>query len=330
MKKFHRWLPASAAPSSLAAPEAAAGQAATSQPVPAGAKSRVGLYTNDNLMDTDTRPNAEKVLQMLDRGMICVFGGDSAEKAWRQVASPADVVALKVNCGCNYLSSNPVVAYAIAQRLMEVGVPPQNIIIFDRTTGELQGAGYEIVKSGTTKPYCYGTDGDYSAPYSQGTFQGKLSNILVQKATVLINVPVLKTHGKSQVTIALKNHFGTVDNPEACHRDINMTIPSISATDPVKTKTRLVVLDATRACFQGGPGPPPGGMWTFKGLAVATDPVALDFVGNRIINNKRQSLGMGPVSTNPGGVATHLLNAAQMGLGKASEAEIDLVHEQLT
>ncbi|NLO72730.1 MAG: DUF362 domain-containing protein [candidate division WS1 bacterium] len=293
-------------------------------------KSRVGLYTNEGLMDADTVPNLEKVLAMLDRGMMYVFGADSPETAWKQVASPQDVVALKVNCICRHLSTNPVVSYAIAQRLMDVGLPPQNIIIFDRTSRELTNAGYELVKSGTAKPYCYGTDGDYGEEFTYETFSGKLSNILLQKATVLINVPVLKTHGASQVTIALKNHFGTVHNPGACHRNIDMTIPSISATEPIKTKTRLAILDATRACFAGGPSPPPASMWTFKGVAVASDPVALDFVGNRIVNNKRTSENMGPISKNPEGVATHLLNAARMGLGKASEGEIDLVHEQLT
>ena len=102
-------------------------------------------------MDADTVPNMEKVLAMLDRGMMYVFGADSPETAWKQVASPQDVVALKVNCICRHLSTNPVVSYAIAQRLMDVGLPPQNIIIFDRTSRELTNAGYELVKSGAAK-----------------------------------------------------------------------------------------------------------------------------------------------------------------------------------
>jgi uncharacterized protein (DUF362 family) len=318
---------ATAASQTLAAPLAGTAQAPVAQ-TPTVPKSRVALYTHESLMDSETVPNADKVLAMLDRGMMYVFGTDSPEQAWKQVASPQDVVALKVNCICRHLSSNPVVSYALAQRLLDIGVPPQNILIFDRTSRELTGAGYELVKSGTAKPYCYGTDGDYSETFTCEAFSGKLSNLLVQKATVLINVPVLKTHGASQVTLALKNHFGTVHNPGACHRNIDMTIPSINATEPVKTKTRLAVLDATRACFAGGPSPPPGSMWAFKGVAVATDPVALDFVGNRIINNHRASMNLGPISKNPEGVATHLLNAARMGLGHASEAEIDLVYEQ--
>jgi uncharacterized protein (DUF362 family) len=317
---------AAAMPSTLAGPLAApAGQS-----TPTTGKSRVGLYTNEGLMDTDFKPNRDKTLTMLDQGMMLVFGTDSAEQAWRQVASPEDVVALKVNCECRYLCTNPVVSYAIAQRLMDVGVPPQNIIIFDLTSRQLGGAGYELVNSGTAKPYCYGTDGDYSDPFTAGIFQGRLSNVLVKKATVLINVPVLKNHSLCQVTMALKNHYGTIDNPVACHSNIDMNIPSVNATDPIKTKTRLVVLDASRGGFDGGPQPQPGGMWPFKGLVVATDPVALDFVGNRVIRDKRTAMKLGPMSGNPGDIATHLLNAAQMGLGKASEAEIDLVCEQLT
>ena len=321
--------PASATPAALT-PAAAVASGAVRQAAPVAGKSRVALYTNPNLMETPSRPNPEKVLAMLDRGMMSVFGTDSVEKAWRQVASPTDVVALKVNTIASQLSTSPMVSYAIAHRLMEIGVPAQNILIFDRTTGELQRAGYEIVKTGTDKPYCYGTDGDYSEAYTQGAFTGRLSNILVQKATVLINVPVLKDWGGIQVTLSLKNHFGTIDNPGAQHHDMAHTIPCISATDPVKTKTRLVVLDASRGCFQGGPGPGPGGMWTYNGLAVSKDPVALDWVGNRIINEKRVAMGLSLLNAGPDGFAKFLPVAAEMGLGKATEAEIDLVQEQLT
>jgi uncharacterized protein (DUF362 family) len=319
---------ASAAASTAAVPVAAAGQAALAQPA-TGAKSRVALYTNPNLMDTPTSPNRDKVLAMLDKGVMAVFGTDTPEKAWRMVATPQDVVALKVNTIHSSLSTNPVVAYAICSRLMGVGVPAQNLIIFDRTTHELQGAGYEIVKDGTTKPYCYGTDGDYSAAYEHGAFTGSISNILVQKATVLINVPVLKDWGGVQVTLSLKNHFGTINNPGQQHHDFANTIPAISDTDPIKTKTRLIVLDASRGCWQGGPGPGPGGMWTFNGLLVSRDPVALDFVGNGIISKKRQEMGAPPLNC-PGGISRYLPVAAALGLGKATDAEIDLTTEQLT
>lgn len=310
----------------VSTPVASAGQAAVAQDA---TKSKVALYTDENLMETETKPRLDRVLAMLDRGMVRVFGTENAEKAWQQVASPEDVVALKVNCICARLASNPVVAAAIAQRLMEVGVLPQNIIIFDRTSGELRNAGYELVKTGTDKPYCYGIDGDYGAPITQGTFTGGIANLLTQKATVLINVPVMKDWGGSQVTMALKSHLGSINNPGAQHRDMAHTIPDLNATDPIRTKTRLVVLDASRGCWAGGPGPQPGTIWTYKGLLVSRDPVAADYVGNTIINNKRAELGQKPIAA-PDGISRYLPVAAAMGLGKASQAEIDLVHEQIT
>jgi uncharacterized protein (DUF362 family) len=320
-------LPAVAA-SAPAASVAAAGQAVVAQAA-AGAKSRVAVYTNDSLMGADGSLNRDKVLAMLDKGVAAVFGTDSAEAAWRQVATPQDLVALKVNTICARLSTSPVVALAICQRLMDVGVPAQNLIIYDRTTRELQGAGYEIVRDATTKPYCYGTDGDYSDPYQHGAFSGRISNILDKKATVLINVPVLKDWGGMQVTLSMKNHFGTIDNPGDQHRDMANTIPAISDTEPIKTKTRLIVLDASRGCWAGGPGPQPGTMWNYNGIAVSRDTVALDFVGNSLINAKRQQMGAQPLSA-PGGISRYLPVAAALGLGKATAEEIDWTTEQLT
>jgi uncharacterized protein (DUF362 family) len=321
-------LPAAAAATAPGASVAAAGQAVVAHGAATG-KSRVAVYTNDTLMDADGNLNRDKVLAMLDKGVAAVFGTDSAEKAWRLVATPQDVVALKVNTICARLSSSPGVALAICQRLMEVGLPAQNLIIYDRTTHELQGAGYEIVRDGTTKPYCYGTDGDYSDPYQHGAFTGRISNILDKKATVLVNVPVLKDWGGMQCTLSMKNHFGTIDNPGDQHSDMANTIPAISDTEPIKSKTRLIVLDGSRGCWAGGPGPQPGTMWNYNGIAVSRDTVALDFVGNSIINAKRQQLGQ-PLLSAPGGMSRYLPIAAQLGLGKATAAEIDWTTEQLT
>jgi uncharacterized protein (DUF362 family) len=44
-----------------------------------------------------------------------------------------------------------------------------------------------------------------------------LSKILTRMCTYLVNVPVLKDHGKVGITLSLKNHYGTIDNPMDCH-----------------------------------------------------------------------------------------------------------------
>jgi len=292
---------------------------AASQPTQAifqqagGGQSRVAVVQSPAIL-VNNAINRDKCLQMIDVGVQHAFGTADAAQAWGQVAGPDDVVALKVNCISGTLFSNVTVADAICQRLIEAGVVPENIIVFDRTTGELKGRGYPM-NNGGPGVQCYGTDGHYSAKLDHRSFKHSLTKIVAEKASVLINVPVLKTHGSAQVTLAMKNHYGTIDKPGPYHgNNCDPHIADINDIPEIKHKTRLIVCDAIRGCFKGGPGPGAGDLFTPMSLIVGQDPVACDTIGTLIIDAERQRRGLGPLG-GAGQLPKHIVTAAGYGLG---------------
>jgi hypothetical protein len=63
-------------------------------------------------------------------------------------------------------------------------------------------------------------------------------------------------------------------------------------------------------------------MWTFGGLVIGTDPIAIDFIMLKGINQQPITLRLKPVET-----ATHLRLTETAGLGNHSLAKIELIEE---
>jgi hypothetical protein len=93
---------------------------------------------------------------------------------------------------------------AIAERLQEAGLPAGQIVIYDRRSNELTGAGYAVNKDGPGVR-CYGTDGSSTSGWTIMDTDVGLSDILLD-CDALINVPILKQHDWSGFSFAMKNH----------------------------------------------------------------------------------------------------------------------------
>jgi uncharacterized protein (DUF362 family) len=99
---------------------------------------------------------------------------------------------------------------------------------------------------------------------------------------------VLKDHGIVGVTMALKNIFGAIHNPNKYH--IAAGDPYVADAymlPPVRQKMRLAICDAITPQYEGGPSFMPQWSWPFHGVLVSRDPVALDYTGWRIIEEQR-------------------------------------------
>ncbi|MCD6352015.1 MAG: DUF362 domain-containing protein, partial [Armatimonadetes bacterium] len=290
-------------------------------PAPEGGKTPIAIVKHSHMLADPHTPSSQAVLDSLDTAIKYVFGEEDAAKAWAHVCGPDDTVAIKVNCISRLIFSHPVVVAAIVQRLQDLGVPAEKIIIWDRSTGELARSGYEIRREGKGVR-CYGTDGAYDEWLQHRSISTRLSKILTQTATVLINVPILKDHGGAGVTLAMKNHYGSVANPGDLHaNNCDPAIAHLSDVPVIRTKTRLVVLDATKGLYNGGPGGRPEAIWPAQTLIVSANPVATDAIGLEMIDAKRAEHGMGPVRPR----AKHVATAAQIGLGPNNRADMSVL-----
>ncbi|MCX7919245.1 MAG: DUF362 domain-containing protein [bacterium] len=288
--------------------------------------SRVVIVQDAAVQIADGVIEQSVVSRMVEQGMIKLTGKKTAADAWKTLFKPSDVVGIKVNCiaGRN-MSSRPELVAAIVTGLQSAGVKPDNIIIWERTTNELRAVGYTINREGPGVK-CYGTDGDYDEQIAQfGSFSGKLSRILSQKITALINVPILKDHGTAGVTIAMKNHYGSIHNPGEFHRNnCDPYCADLNAVPAIKNKTRLIICDAIRALCNGGPGDRPKYRFHYNGVLISTDPVAIDYQGWQIIETQRKELGL-PTLTEQGRPPKYIATAQKLGLGTNDPEKIEVI-----
>ena len=237
--------------------------------------------------------DSDRLLKLVDRAVQAFYGRENASEAWKLVARPGEVVGLKVNClaGKGISTSVPLVE-AIAERLQQVGV--RDIVIWDRLNSDLESARFRINEKGPGVR-CFGNDtlGYEDELVTFGSAGSLLSRTLTQVCDAVINLPVLKDHGIAGVTMALKNVFGAIHNPNKYHLSVgDPYVADVNMLPPLRQKVRLHICDATTAQYEGGPSFMPQWTWAYNGLLVARDPVALDQTGWQIIERKRAERGM--------------------------------------
>ena len=281
---------------------------------PATEKSRVVAVRHDGVWNGDV-PDPAVVLQMLDAGLSTLADIPDALAVWRALFDPGERVLLKVNCIAYGGPTQPAVTYAVAQRLQEAGLRAQDILIFDRADDELEAAGY-TVNHGGTGVQCHGARGKGTeAPLTQARVRFYQE---FDACDAIINLPIPKQHGTAGISVALKNHYGSVDRPGALHGSrCDPAIAELNAQPNVREKTRLIV----GAALNVSPGD-----WNQpereNALLLSFDPVALDTVARDILVRHRQAQGQGVGQLING--ARHLLTAQSLGLGATDAGLMDL------
>lgn len=300
--------------------------AMNSRPAPAGKTSRVVTVRNPAVLSGDNRVQGIIAEEMVTDGMLRLTGESGADAAWKNLFRPGDVVGIKVNAmGGTLSATRPGVVAAIVSGLRRAGIREENIIVWDRLTDELQKAGYVINQSGPGAR-CFGTDRDYdSYPETAGSIGSCFSTLVSSRCTALINVPVLKDHDLSGVSLGLKNFYGAIHNPNKYHdHNCDPYIADLNTHPYLKDKLRLTICDGLTMQYNGGPAFKPQWHESFSTLVFGTDPVAVDRIGCRLIEEKRREKGL-PSLKDAGRDPVHIATAAQRGLGIDDPARIEVV-----
>jgi hypothetical protein len=281
---------------------------------PATVTSRVVVVRHSGVWAGGT-PDPAIVLQMLDAGVSTLTDVPDVLAVWRALFESDDRVLLKVNCIAYGGPTQPAVAYAVARRLQDAGLPAENILIFDRTDNELAAAGYTLNEGGPGVQ-CHGSRGEGSeAALTRASVRFYQE---LDASSAMVNIPTPKQHGGAGVSGALKNHYGSVNRPAALHGNwCDPAIAELNAQPTVRDRTRLIVGAALNVspCDWNQPE-------RENALLVSFDPVALDTVGRDILVRHRQTLGLDVGYLIEG--ARHLGTAQALGLGTADAGLIDL------
>jgi hypothetical protein len=141
-------------------------------------------------------------------------------------------------------------------------------------------------------------EGHYHADrHPVGSQSSRLSAILTDVCSVVINVPIPKTHGQAAFTKALMMHYGTIDNAYEFHANgcAKPGIAEVNAIPIIREKQKPVVCDA---------------------LLMAVDAVAL-----MRLDEKRAADGLEAIAPR----AAHIAPAEELGLGQGRLENIDPV-----
>ena len=253
-------------------------------------KSRIVIAREPRLQPLQNQIDTDFLINLLDTGMQTYYQKDNALEAWAKIAQPGEVVGLKVNCLSGPGGTHPELVDAICERLLEAGIEEQNIIIWDRLSEDLENGGFKVVYRGN-KIKCFGNDFvGFSSDFEIfGSAASLVSKTMTEICDCVINLPVLKDHGIAGITMAMKNMFGAIHNPNKYHLDVgDPYIADVYMLPSIRNKIRLTICDAINAQYEGGPSYMPHWNWPYNGLLIGNDPVALDYLGWQLIEAERR------------------------------------------
>ena len=179
--------------------------------------------------------------EMVDRGVMDLSGASSVTDAWRAILpnyQPGQGIAIKVSFNNCFTCGNPGTAIdgviepvnAVVRGLLQIGVLESDIWIYDairalpdRFVNRCLYKNVQFFDNGCHNPAGWKSK-DPNAFVAFNVPTGtpspspiKVADVLIN-ASYLINVPIMKMHIEEiGVSLAFKNHFGSITNPSDLH-----------------------------------------------------------------------------------------------------------------
>jgi hypothetical protein len=253
----------------------------------------------------------EVVREMMDRGMRALTGERTPLAAWRRFFVAEDVVGIKVNAGgVPHVVSSPAVVAEVCLRLMEVGVAPSRIVVFERFWNQLGAIGYGPLLPPGVELFAAeaGNQRSQNRAYDPATYvevdffgeddtRSNMARLVTQRLTKIVNVPNMKDHGAVGATGCLKNvAYGCFSNVARSHArgrtHTRTSVGTFAAVEPLRSRTVLQVMDGLRAVWHGGPfAKTTRYVFEPRRILFGTDPVAIDRLLLDVIDEKRKAEG---------------------------------------
>ncbi len=324
---------------------------------PAVAKVKVLYAMDGKSMGAGRVVSPTVTAQMVDSLVCGVTGRHSVGEAWRTLVNPADIVGIKVATqGRGVSGTNPEVVNAIVAGLHDAGVPAKNIIVWDRNLEDLLAAGYSKKGKDYTLAWIdpasgYDPGAQVSAPIlgrliwgdrkfgdrSSMRFSDMLANgdqvssssyyakILSSQVTKIINVPSLTDNFLTGINGAFVNvTLNNLDNWRRFAKSASegdSYIAELYADPVIRNKVVLTIMDALVLQYAGGPFANPNFSLDNYTIFASRDPVAIDAIAVRLIDEARKASKLPPVKP----MTNYLEAARQLGLGEDTEMRVDMI-----
>ena len=313
--------------------------------LPAAFTNKVVIVENENATDA-FQPRPDTIRQMVDQGVMKVVGLTNAAAAWRQLATPQDVIGLKVYCAPGrHGGTRPALVGAVIEGLIAAGFKASNIVVWDKHRGELRRAGffelttlYGVAVEGAADAGWDSTN-YYEAPlvgnllYGDFEFGRKeegagrrshLSKLITRRITKIIQLTPLLNHNTAGVCGNLYSlAMGSVDNTarfEAEPRHMASAVPELYALEALGDKVVLNIVDALICQYQGEDHGLLHYSIALNELRFSRDPLALDVLSLQELDWQRRAARM----RSPTNHFELYQNASLLELGAADSASIKI------
>jgi hypothetical protein len=310
------------------------------------AHAKVVIVQDPNATDA-FQPRESRIQSMVERGVTTLTGKSTPTEAWLSLVSTQDIVGIKVfsEPGPNS-GTRPAVVAAVIQQLLAAGLPPRQIIIWDKHQTELRLAGYFDL----AKRFDVRVAGSFEAGYDEKVFYdttllgnlvwgdfefGKkgegigrksfVSKLVTTGMTKIINITPLLNHNKVGV---FGNLYclasGSVDNFGRFEDDsarLAAAVPEIYALAALSDHVVLNITDALICQYEGEERSLLHYSAILNELRFSRDPVALDVLSLQELDRQRQ------LAKAPEVKIDHELynNAALLELGVDDPKKIDKI-----
>ncbi|MFH1227327.1 MAG: DUF362 domain-containing protein [Planctomycetota bacterium] len=277
----------------------------------AAGNSKVVIIRNPKMTDEDGKFNEQEIKRAVYEAIkVLSDSGSTEELIDAIVTDKKNTIGLKINAyfGEATNSTKPAVANALAELLTKRNIKPNNIIIWDRAQDEMEKAGYKIslaakeIRCMATMTHRNPRFAKPFAGYEDNPTPVAKTQVRLSKALglcgMLINMPVLKTYkfkDNTGVAGSIMNMYQAVeiqeaDMPAFYDNECNPGAADIYSLAAIKNRVKLTVCDAIYPLYNGGPGNDDRYHWRYNGIIAGLDPVAVDIVGQEIIQNYRNSV----------------------------------------
>jgi hypothetical protein len=329
----------------LATPLLGRGTDKAPQVGPTPTKARVVMVENTNATSAFETQSAI-VQDMLDRAMMKLAAKENLGQAWRTIVATQDVVGIKVYSEPGPLiGTRPAVVEAVVRGLLAAGLPPHNVIIWDRKLKDLRLAGFEDLAQQYDVRLAGSANGGYDEKvFYDNAVMGELtagdlefdttraksgrksyvSKLVSTGMTKIIIVTPLLNHNLAGVTGHLYSlALGSVDNVRRFENDperMATAVPEIYALPALSDHVVLSITDALIGQYQGENTALLHYSRAMNQLWVSKDAVALDALAIQELERERQARQLMPGNPN----LELYRNATLLELGTSDLGKIDI------
>jgi hypothetical protein len=312
---------------------------------PTNYTSRVVIAQGDDLLEAYL-PDDMRVAAIVNLGLLQLTHTTNLVTAWRTLVTTNDTVGIKVFCKPGpYCGTRPAVVAAIVQGLIQAGLAPANIVIWDKDVNDLRAAGYTTlgrelgvrvagaVEAGYDPQTYYLPDtpiigmlvwGDleFGQTNREAGRRSFVTKLVTRQMTKIISVaPLINENSAGVCGQFFSLSLGSVDNTRRFEGDtdrLSVALPEIMALPAIGDHVVLNVTDALLGQYQGGPAGYLQYATVLNQIWLSHDPVALDVLSLKELAREAKMFGTLPVPSE----SEIYTNASLLELGANDPARI--------